>query len=196
MAAPNNTLATLSFGIAMALAAMAADAQNRPAGGPAVAPSTLRSVPAETTAAAVATKGWKAPRTSWGAPSLEGVWSTDDMRSIPTARPDNFGTRETLTPEEFKERAARDEGGRDQAANHETFLRNEWGIRSFGYTSLVVDPPNGKIPEMTAAGKARAAARDRGTFGHGTVRHVRGLHALRSLHHPRRTGLDAARHLR
>jgi hypothetical protein len=167
MPAVKQSIATLSFGITLALAATTAGAQNRQAGSAAGPPSTLRSVPAETTAAAVVSKGWKAPRTSWGAPSLEGVWSTDDMRSIPTARPDNFGTRETLTPEEFKERAARDEGGRDQAANKETFLRNEWGIRSFGYSSLVVDPPNGKIPEMTAAGKARAAGRDRGTFGTG-----------------------------
>jgi hypothetical protein len=63
MPAGNNTIALLSFGTAMALAALAANAQNRPAGGPTVAPSTLRSVPAETTAAAVVKKGWKAPRT-------------------------------------------------------------------------------------------------------------------------------------
>mgnify|MGYP003346567278 CR=1 FL=1 len=73
----------------------------------------------------------------------------------------------TLTAEEFRERANRDEGGKDRATNTETFLRNEWGIRTFGYTSLVVDPPNGRIPEITAAGKARAGNRDRGTFGPG-----------------------------
>jgi len=124
-------------------------------------------VPAETTAAALNDRGWKAPRTSWGDPSLEGVWSTDDMRSVPLQRPEAFGTRATLTDEEFNQRASRDEGGKDLAANRETFLRNEWGIRTFGYSSLVVDPPNGRIPEMTAAGKARAANRDRGTFGPG-----------------------------
>jgi hypothetical protein len=89
------------------------------------------------------------------------------MRSVPTQRPENFGTRAALTPEEFQQRASRDEGGKDLAANRETFLRNEWGIRTFGYSSLVVDPPNGRVPEMTAAGKARAANRDRGTFGPG-----------------------------
>src|SRR6185295_2356268 len=93
----------------------AAFAQGRGAG-PSKEPSATRSVPAETTAAAVVDKSWKAPRTSWGQPSLEGVWSTDDMRSIPLSRPPNFGTRESLDAEEFKTRASRDEGGADLAA--------------------------------------------------------------------------------
>jgi hypothetical protein len=136
-------------------------------GGTTVAPSETRATPAETTAAKATNRNWKAPRTSWGHPSFEGVWSTDDMRSVPLNRPEAFGTRDTLTAEEFMQRASRDEGGKDAAANRETFLRNEWGIRTFGYSSLVIDPPNGRVPEMTAAGKARAASRDRGTFGPG-----------------------------
>jgi len=137
-------------------------------GGPSKEPSAQRAVPAETTAAAVVDKNWKAPRTSWGQPSFEGVWSVDDMRSIPLSRPATFGTRDTLNAEEFKQRASRDEGGKDLANNRETFLRNEWGIRTFGYSSLVIDPPDGRVPEMTEAGKARADVhRDRGTFGPG-----------------------------
>ena len=133
--------------------------------GPGATPSALRSVPAETTAAAVKDPKWRAPRTTWGHPSLEGVWSVDDMRGIPRDRPESFGARDTLTPEEFFERASMQQGGKDRAAETETFLRNEWGTRSFGYASLVVDPPNGRVPEMTAAGKARAAAvGNRGTF--------------------------------
>ena len=130
-------------------------------------PSALRSVPAETTAAAYSDPNWEVPRTSWGHPSLEGVWSTDDMRSVPMNRPERFGTRESLTQEEFLERARNDEGGRDFAVNIGTFLRHEWGIRSFGYSSLIVDPPNGQMPELTAAGEALAATRNRGTFGPG-----------------------------
>jgi hypothetical protein len=126
-----------------------------------------RSVPAETTIASVRDPDWEVPRTSWGDPSFEGVWSTDDMRGIPLNRPEHFGERESLTEEEFLERASRAEAGMNRAVNTETFLRNEWGIRTFGYSSLVVDPPNGRIPEMTAAGKARAGNRDRGTFGPG-----------------------------
>jgi hypothetical protein len=151
----------VALGIALTVATGVA------AQGPLATPSTSRAAPAETMAAAVENPAWRAPRTSWGHPSLEGVWSTDDMRSVPAQRPEAFGNRQTLTPDEFQQRAARDEGGKDAAANRETFLRNEWGIRTFGYSSLLVDPPDGRLPEMTAAGKARAANRDRGTFGPG-----------------------------
>ena len=75
---------------------------------PVYAQEHLRSVPAEKTAAAVTERNWKAPRTSWGHPSLEGVWTSDDMRSIPRNRPDEFGDRDSLTQEEFAERAGRD----------------------------------------------------------------------------------------
>jgi hypothetical protein len=162
IASPSACLLGLS--VALALAGPAAAQRG---GGATATPSALRAVPAEATAAAVRDRSWKPPRTSWGDPSFEGVWSTDDMRSVPTQRPEAFGTRAQLTPEEFAERASRDEGGKDAATNRETFLRNEWGIRTFGYSSLVVDPPNGRVPEMTAAGKARAGNRDRGTFGPG-----------------------------
>jgi hypothetical protein len=89
------------------------------------------------------------------------------MRGVPTVRPKEFGTREELTKEEFLARAQTQYQGSSRARNEETFLRNEWGTRTFGYSSLVVDPPNGQVPEMTAAGKARAGNRDRGTFGPG-----------------------------
>ena len=159
------TLCSLAAGVALALSGPA-EAQGF-GGGPTAAPSAARAAPAETTAAAVRDRNWKVPRTSWGDPSFEGVWSTDDMRSVPTVRPESFGERTTLTPEEFQQRASRDEGGADAAANRETFLRNEWGIRTFGYSSLVIDPPNGRVPAMTPAGLARAGNRDRGTFGPG-----------------------------
>ena len=55
-----------------------------------------RRVPAETKAAAYVDPKWRAPRTSWGHPSLQGTWSTDDMRGIPTDRPEALGTQETF----------------------------------------------------------------------------------------------------
>jgi len=158
---------TLGIGAVAAGLALAASAQGI-GEGPGAKPSEQRSVPAETTAAAYKNSKWQGPRTSWGDPQLEGVWSVDDMRGIPRDRPESFGTRDTLTPEEFIERASRDQGGRNRAAETETFLRNEWGVRTFGFASLVVDPPNGRVPEMTAAGKARAqAVAGVGTFGTG-----------------------------
>ena len=130
-------------------------------------PTALRAIPAETTAAKAKDPNWKAPKTAWGHPNLEGVWTSDDMRSVQMGRAPQYGTRELLTPEEFTRRASGDEGSRDRAVNQETILRNEFGVRTFGYTSFVVDPPNGQIPAMTAAGRARAANRDAGTFGPG-----------------------------
>src|SRR5690606_26308505 len=77
---------------------------------PPAEPTDLRSEPAETLAAAVTDPHWRAPRTSWGHPSIEGVWSSDDMRSVPFNRPEQFGMRESLTQEEFYARASQDQG--------------------------------------------------------------------------------------
>jgi hypothetical protein len=112
-------------------------------------------------------KSWRAPRTSWGHPSFEGVWSTDDLRGVPMNRPAEQADRVSVTAEEFAKRASNDTTGRDFTVNVGTFLRHEFGIRTFGYTSLVVDPPNGRMPALTPAGEALAASRTRGTFGQG-----------------------------
>src|SRR5215207_3530317 len=71
---------------------------------PAVQVSATRRVPAETTAAAVVEKSWKPPRTSWGHPSFEGAWSTDDFRGVPVTRPPVQGTRTSLRQDEFAKR--------------------------------------------------------------------------------------------
>ena len=129
--------------------------------------AALRAVPAETTAAAYVDKSWRPPRTSWGHPSFEGVWSTDDFRGVPMSRPREQGERTSLTTEEFATRAEDIESGRDFSVNVGTFLRHEYGIRTFGYTSMIVDPPNGQMPALTERGQALASARTRGTFGAG-----------------------------
>src|SRR5688572_24298919 len=135
-------------------------------GGPTIAPSALRAVPAETTAAKAKDPNWKAPRTAWGHPDIEGVWTSDDMRGVPATRPKDQMDRESLTPEEFARRAGGDEASRDRAVNQETFLRNEFGVRTFGYTSVVIDPPNGQMPGVTPAAAARRKAQAGvGTFG-------------------------------
>jgi hypothetical protein len=130
--------------------------------------SETRRIPAEQQAAAYKNPRWTPPRTSWGHPSLAGTWSTDDMRGIPRDRPTELGALESLPEAQFLERARAQQAGRSRAANEETFLRNEWGTRTFGFTSLVVDPPDGRTPALTDAGRARAAASaGRGTFGPG-----------------------------
>jgi hypothetical protein len=159
-------LLSLTFALA-ACGAIGASAQ-RGFGPPTMAPSKLRSVPAETTAAKAKDPNWKAPRTAWGQPDLTGIWTSDDMRGIPTTRPASQKDRESLTPEEFARRAGGDEASRDRAVNQETVLRNEFGVRTFGYTSFVVEPADGSMPALTPAGQAKQrATAGVGTFGGG-----------------------------
>jgi hypothetical protein len=127
-----------------------------------------RRIPAEQQAAAYINPDWVAPKTSWGHPNLQGTYSTDDMRGIPRDRPRELGTQEFLTEEEFLRRAMTQQAGRNRAVYEETFLRNEWGTRTFGFSSLVVDPPDGRAPPLNDAGRARAeTVRGQGTFGPG-----------------------------
>jgi len=127
-----------------------------------------RRVPAEKKAAAYSDRRWTAPRTSWGHPSLQGTWSTDDMRGIPVDRPEALGTQEFVSEEQFIDRAKRQQAGNDHAAHVQTFHRVAYGSRVFGFSSLVVDPPNGRTPPLTPDGRARAAAAaGNGSFGTG-----------------------------
>ena len=126
--------------------------------------ATPAAAPAESTAAAYTDSSWQAPRTSWGDPSCEGVRSSDDLRSVPLNRPARLGIRASLTAEEFAERSRADEAGR---SGQGSFLQHEWGVRTFGYTSLIIDPPDGRMPARTAAGDALTATRSAGTFGPG-----------------------------
>ena len=130
--------------------------------------SEARRGPAEKKAAAYSDRRWSAPRTSWGHPSLQGTWSTDDMRGIPVDRPEALGTQEFLGEEQFIERARRQQAGSDHADHVQTFHRVAYGSRVFGFSSLVVDPPNGRTPALTPDGRARAAAAaGNGSFGQG-----------------------------
>jgi len=130
--------------------------------------SEERSVPAEKRAAAYGNPKWRAPTTSWGHPSLVGTWSTDDMRGIPFDRPRDLGVQEFVGDEQFIERAKRQQAGSEHAANVQTFHRVAYGSRVFGFSSLVVDPPDGRTPGLTPDGRARAAAAaGNGSFGPG-----------------------------
>jgi hypothetical protein len=122
--------------------------------------------------AATKTPAWTQPKTPWGHPDLQGEWTSDSARGIPTQRPDQFAGRAQLTDEEYAQRLTRDEqtiqnalkasgvqtGGRDGA----------WrGSQTFRQTSLIVDPADGKMPPITPEAEKRRATRDRGSFGDG-----------------------------
>ena len=124
----------------------------------------------------VLTMAQDVPQTAWGAPDLQGVW---DFRTItPLERPENLGDKAFLTQEEA---AQREQGAVDRAARlwDREARRTEAGGNVGGYnnfwmdqgtnvigtrrTSLIIDPPNGRLPEVTETGRARAAA-NRGSF--------------------------------
>jgi hypothetical protein len=114
---------------------------------------------AEASAAAVVNPKWTGPKLAWGHPDLEGIWTGDDMRGVPMSRPQQFGTRRHLTDEEFAARAReRDSARKVDNARTGTF-RNEEGTRDFGYTSMVIDPPDGRVPALTAEARTRPPIR-------------------------------------
>jgi len=152
-------LSSLCVTVAMAFSGSSVLAQQRAE----VAIPTAE-VPAEDRFASVADPNWNVPRTSWGHPDLQGTYSSDDMFSIPRERPEEFGTRERLTPEEFAERAAADSAYRHRILNEESWYSRSWSVRTFGYTSQIIDPPNGRMPATTAAAVPRTT---RGSYSGG-----------------------------
>ena len=106
-------------------------------------------VPAEQTAAAFADPDWKVERFSWGDPNLEGTFTSRDMSGIQMERNEQYGTRESLTAEEFQQRVGG--GGRGGlaglrgGAEYEGATRlqlsamdsGETGTRTFGSESFI-----------------------------------------------------------
>lgn len=103
-------------------------------------------------------------KTAWGDPDLQGIW-TDDYQT-PLQRPAKYANKAEFTDQERAEldrqRAAllrrnqRVEVGteRDVAGAYNAVFQS---IKHTGKrTSLVVDPPDGRIPALTAEAKQRA----------------------------------------
>lgn len=136
-------------------------------------------------AAAAAT--WTMPRTSWGDPDLQGIYTNKDFSpqlGVPFERPREFGNRQLLTDAEYAERLKQaqrtlldDTEGRGSGTNDLLRAPLFWHERGnpSRRTSLVIDPPDGRIPPLTAEARKRAedepnrpAFRESGATGRGT----------------------------
>ena len=114
--------------------------------------------------------GWTAPRTPHGHPDLQGIWSNNT--ATPLERPETLGGQEAPTREELADLQARladlSESGQtgnppgdrlaEQLLNdYDSFwlVAREPDIRA----ALIIDPPDGRIPPLTAAARERLAER-------------------------------------
>jgi hypothetical protein len=120
-------------------------------------------------AAAIKPRG--TPKTPWGDPDLQGVWSGDSAQAIPMARPAQFAGRAELSEEEFKAKADSDKTSRDRSLKASgAFARDgAWLDRTFRQTSLIVEPADGVLPPLTPDAQAKRAAAPRGTYGNGPL---------------------------
>ena len=133
---------------------------------------------------AAGAKNWAAPRTPWGEPDLQGTYSNRTI--TPFERPANVAGREFFTQEEVAalEKRAQEQTG-DEGRSKGTRGDVERAYNDFWWdrgtkvttprTSLVIDPPDGRVPELTEEAKKRAgdegkrpAFRGAGANGRGT----------------------------
>jgi hypothetical protein len=110
------------------------------------------------------------PRTPWGDPDLQGVWN--DATSTPLERPGNVTSRSVLSDEEAADFQAqlennltrdRRDGGADidvnRAYNEHWMDSRRLKITSDHRTSLIVDPPDGRIPPLVPLSPERQKVR-------------------------------------
>jgi len=106
--------------------------------------------------------GWKAPRTPWGDPDIQGQWNS--QTSTPLQRPTTgpLADRETISEEEAETFEETERRGFDAAPSagdpgtYNAFWRDQG--KALTRTSLITDPPDGRVPPFTPEAQARLAA--------------------------------------
>jgi hypothetical protein len=153
----NRLLATICvLAVMIAIASLASE----PASAQAPKPGAAAPRPASTA------KPYTVPKTPWGDPDLQGTYTSDDYIGLGLQRNPQLGDRLYFTDEEMAQREAQIKttaaNDLQQTANTGgrigTGPPGHWGERarrSPRQTSLIVDPPNGRLPEMTPEGQAR-----------------------------------------
>lgn len=108
--------------------------------------------------AAALAQGWKPPRTPDGRPDLQGIWTNATI--TPLERPAAMKDKAVLTEEEVaaiekrtaEARAANDKPGPLETGSYNRFWYDDGTtILSTRQTSLVVDPPDGRVPVKASA---------------------------------------------
>ena len=99
------------------------------------------------------------PRTAWGDPDLQGTWT--NTTTTPLERPDDLGDKEVLTDEEWAARNAVSGLSDDRPFDTVGFYNDYWLEQGQLHerTSLIVDPPSGKLPAWTPEEEQRIADR-------------------------------------
>jgi len=128
---------------------------------------------------------YKAPRTPWGDPDLQGAWSSDDMEGVPMAAGGGRGGGRgapaggaaagagQATPLYLDEQAIAakqkqvTQTSTDRDELSVSTFRWDYARRAFPQTRLIVDPPDGRLPAVTPEAQKRLMPR--GTFGAGPL---------------------------
>ena len=123
------------------------------------------------------TKSGQVPRTTFGQPDMQGVWSFSSI--TPLERPDELVGKAVLTEKEAVQyydalTRAIDHDTQEGAervckgtGNYNEFWYERRALSTTRRTSLVVDPPDGKIPPLTAAGQRRRELKEAARRAHG-----------------------------
>jgi len=122
-------------------------------------------------AAAAAQPAYLPPRTSWGDPDLEGVFANDNEYATPLERPAELAgkTLADITPEEFAEIRRKATEKMIAALAPGPRGPDQWWLENLDLTKrsqpwLIVDPPDGNVPALTAEAQKRAGSRVRSSF--------------------------------
>ena len=103
-----------------------------------------------------AARNSRVSRTPWGDPDLQGVWTNNT--ATPFERPPELAGRARLTDAEVAELNAQDRRRSEQNNRASISSPEHWnehlGVRST-QTSLVVDPPDGRVPPLTTQAQGR-----------------------------------------